>query len=95
MALALLLFGTTAGFSQVTPGTLYYFPQLAVGQTGDVLYQTVYTLVNPGTAVAQVKMEFFDDGGTPLSLEFKTLSDDTFGTKTSIDLTLPANATLV
>ena len=94
MVLVFLILGANAAFSQVSPATLYYFPQLAVGQTGDYVYQTVYTLINPGTAAAQVKIEFCDDGGDPLSLEFKTLKDDSLGRKTSVDLTIPPNTTV-
>ena len=94
LALAFLLLSVTTAFSQVAPATQFYFPQVAVGESGGAAYETAYVLINPGSTAAQVTIEFFDDAGSPLSLEFFTVNDDNLGRQASVNISVAPNTTL-
>ncbi|MGA3019207.1 MAG: hypothetical protein ABSF62_18950 [Bryobacteraceae bacterium] len=79
-------------------------PVLAnVGTTGGALahvasgggWQTIFTVVNTGTASANATLSFFADDGSRLSLPLSFPQTSTTATETSVNHTIPAGATLV
>ncbi len=79
-------------------------PLLAnVGTTGGTMahvasgggWQTIFTLVNTGTAPANATLKFFADDGSALSLPLKFPQTGTTATESSVSQAIPAGATLV
>jgi hypothetical protein len=62
------MFSGSTAFSQVAPSTLFYFPQVAAGESGGFRYISMYILSNPGATALQARLEFFGSNGNPLSL---------------------------
>ncbi len=79
-------------------------PVLAnVGTTGGTMahvasgggWQTIFTLVNTGTASANTTLNFFDDNGSPLSLPLSFPQTGATLTGSLVNRAIPAGATLV
>jgi hypothetical protein len=58
-------------------------------------WQTVFTLVNTGTAAANTTLSFFDDNGNPLSLPLSFPQTGATVTETLVSQAIPAGATLI
>ena len=58
-------------------------------------WQTLFTLVNTGTAAANVMLSFFDDGGGALSLPVSFPQTGTVATEPLVSQVIPAGATLL
>lgn len=96
--LAFLVLGIVNGFSQVTPGTLVYFPQVAAGSAAGSKYFSIYSFINPGATTLQVRIEFFDSNGNPLNLQLQFtdgISETSLGTTAAADITIGPNATVL
>lgn len=97
---------SVVGVRTTPPGTLTSIPALAnVGAGGGAFahiaiangWKTSFVLVNTGGTAAQAHLNFFDDGGNPLSLPFSfpQNSDGVSMTGSSVDRTMSAGAMLV
>ena len=89
--LAAMLLGATRGYSQVTPGTLFYFPQVAVGSGGGLQYLTLYAFSNPGATPLQVRVDLFDSSGNALDVEVIDLDGRPVGIVASANVVVPPN----
>lgn len=82
MKLILLIFLASAGFAQIDPQgaqVISYFPHLTDGGPASQKWVTSFTFVNPHQTIPTAAIvQFFNDDGSPLSLDFGNGPSSTF-----------------